>query len=659
MANNTGAGGRPRGRQSATVEQKAEFFRLVDDEKLKPEVAAQMIGFSEASGRNWYYTRRRNEQALRKAAETRRPGTQWKHPHMSKRRPTAAVDLFAPPRWLEDLDDELRACVEVTAEGFERFRQRIFERTSKPWQTQCVADLLDAYQEAQRTGECYYLIANVFPGGGKSTTLTHDYVVWRITCARVRGMIHRVQLGAESLSQSRSYTQRVQQTFESNHRLIEAFGRYKPLEPKTWMNTGFTIDMPPGVWFDEKEPTVFAVSRESGFLGFRCEEALWDDLVSKKNSKSVEMREQQQSWWLAEAESRVNPGGLCALIGTRANRDDLFSRLKRLTVLETDEGDEVEVESKTYHVFTYPVHDASKCRETTSLRRQDHVECLNDPQSYSWRTILRKKSADPIGFELTYQQNDVDLEDQLVQEMWLTGGTDPVTGDHYMGCYDRDRAMWREIAPFALEDYRAAIVVDPSPTKYWAVEAWVWDKRNDVDYLIGMERKQMQAPELLDLKPGTLEYSGLLEEFLLKLRELRIDCYYIIMEENSAQRFMTQYAFIRHWARLRNVTIRGHETSGVRLADEHYGIETLGPRYRNGQVRLPLANPASRKRVEFLTREAMAFPDGETDDCLKAQWFFHYNRDSLNRKKHQRRYYSDDSELSPRLRLVRQGKAAW
>jgi hypothetical protein len=659
MANHAGAGGRPPGRWSATSEEKAEFFRLVDEEKVSHQAAAQMLGFSAASGTKWFYDRRNRLRAEARERDGRTVRGKYNHPNMGGRGHGDIDTLTAPPKRLGDLGKTARAAVQETAEGFELFRSQHLNRRSKPWQRRAVADLLMAEAEGRAEGLRYYFIGNVFPGGGKSTTFTHDYAVWRITCARARGKVYRVQLGAESITQSRSYTERIRQTFENNIPLIAAFGRFKPLEPTLWMATSFTVDMPAGVVHDEKEPTVFAVSKESGFLGFRCELALWDDLVSKKTSRTLDGREQLYAWWIAEAESRVNPGGLCALVGTRVNRDDLFARLSRLRVIETDEADEHEVERPIYHVFTYPVHDTARCAETASLRRQDHKACLNDPEYYPWRTILRLRTANPVGFELTYQQNDVDLEDQLVQEIWLSGGVDAATGDLYPGCYDRDRTMWTAPPPHALADYRAAIVVDPSPTQYWAVEAWLWDKTNDVDYLLGLERRQMQVGDLLDMKPGTLEYQGMLESFLLKLRDINVSCYYVIIEDNAAQRFMLQYGFIKDWARSRGVTIRGHGTTHDKLGDEHYGIETLGPRYRAGRVNLPMANPASRERTGHLTREAMTFPEGTTDDCLKAQWFFHYNRDSLSKRKHQRRYYSSDSELSPRLVAVRHGKAAW
>lgn len=677
MANHAGAGGRPQGRRTVSAEDKAAFFRLVDQEHVAHTVAAQMLGFSAMTGSTWIRkraqeTRTREELAeqarlrqlderdrLAEEADLKAHAGKFDHPRVSGQALGTAEMMLAPPCSYDQLSLVAQCAVHESPRGFEIFRRRYLGRRSKPWQKRAVIDLLAAEAEARTRNVRYYMIANVFPGGGKSTTFTHDYATWRIVCARVRRKIYRVQLGSESITQSRSYVTNIRSTFETNLRLIEAFGRFKPLKPILWMTTAITIDYPVGTKRDEKEPTVFAVSKDSSFLGFRCELAMWDDLVSKKNSRTVESRIEQYAWWIAEAQSRVNPGGLCALIGTRANRDDLFKRLSLLRVTTTDSTDTLEVERPIYNRFTYPVHDVSKCVQTASLRRADHVDCLGDPDRYPWEEVQTIRAADSLGFELTFQQNDVGLEDQLVQDIWLTGGVDSATGDMYPGCYDRDRTMWQAPPPHALADYRCAIVVDPSPTQWWAVEVWVWDRTSDIDYLVGLERRRMQVGDLLDMKPGTLEYTGLLEDMLLKLREIGIDCYYVIIEDNAAQRFMLQYGFIRAWSTSRNVVIRGHGTTHEKLGDEHYGIETLGPRYRQGRVNLPMANPASRERVSFLTREAMSFPDGETDDCLKAQWFFHYNRDSLSRKKHQRRYYSSDSELSPRLAMARHGKAAW
>lgn len=643
MANYNGVGGRPTGRRNATPEELALFWQYVDVQKFSPEAAAKRLGFGTRTGRQWANDR--------DAGRKRTPG---KAPML-----TAASET--PPKGIDDLDEVAYAAIQDTPEAFALFRREYLGRDDRPWQIRAAKVLIDAEREGWSSADLlpFYLLMTVAPGSGKST-LIEDYATWRIVRYRALAMERRVQLGSRTMRQAESYTHRVKTILEVNVKLIRAYGRFKPLEPAMWERGAFIIETLPGVYHDEKEPTVMAASQDSGFLGFRGHLCLWDDLVSKANNRTVEAREGLQAWWADEAESRVEPGGLVALVGTRHGPTDLFASLAGLKVAEAADdrldvtADEVELaERPIYHVITYPVHDERACPNPSDPRASAHKGgCLLDARRYSWRRIQMLRAQLRGRFELTYQQNDADLDAMLVRMSWIDGSEDE-TGQH-PGCLDYQRGMWEALPPFALEDYGACITVDPSPTKFWAVQLLVHDRKHDVDYLVAQERKRMQAIDLLDLKPGTLEYSGILEEWVLKAREIGINLRYLIIEHNAAQRFLTQYAFFRDWARSRGIVIIGH-TTGANLLDPHYGIETIATRFLHGQVSLPYRTPITRARVKPLIDELLTFPDGDTDDTVKAFWFFHYNRDRIRYRHGGPRYTTRDDELTPALAATRHG----
>ena len=55
------------------------------------------------------------------------------------------------------------------------------------------------------------------------------------------------------------------------------------------------------------------------------------------------------------------------------------------------------------------------------------------------------------------------------------------------------------------------MTVDPSPTKYWGIEWWVYQPSSEMRYLMDLVRQKMEAPDFLAYNNGT--YSGLVEEW--------------------------------------------------------------------------------------------------------------------------------------------------
>ena len=636
MANIHSSGGRPAGRRNATLEEKEQFFYLVEIDKETPEEAAKILGFHPGTGRQW-----------------------WKH--KDRERPTGQRGgnrIWAkPPVPYALLPRRIQAMLEPTPEAFNAFRLYFLGTTEVRWQTEAARVLIEAELEAQtrQSTAPVRMLANVFPGGGKSKTFTHDYVVWRIVRARTMREDIRAQLGARTLTQSGQYTLRVRSTLTRNRRLIETFGRFKEQHPILWEKDAFIIENLTGIVYDEKEPTIFAVSQDSGFLGARAHLVIWDDLVDKKNNKTEDSRKALREWWIDEAASRVEPRGVLCLVGTRTGPDDLFATCKKLGH-ETGEADDQgrPIVEKLYRQYIFGVHATDRCTGGKSRLSADHVDCLNYPERYDWPAILDLMTQGGGRFRLTYQQEDQDLDLALVHMAWIEGiqGED---GIQYPGCLDYARGLWEPLPSHALDDHRGIILVDPSPTEWWAVELWAFDRRNDLDWLVGMERRRMPADKLLDLEPGTFNYSGVLEEFVTRGRQLRLKVGMLIIEANAAQKFLTQYAFFKDWARSRSILIRPHQTSGPGLLDDKYGIQTIGPRFKHGKVRLPWNGAVTRRIVGYLIHEALTFPEGETDDCLKAYWFGHANRDRLGLADDGPTHYTPDHELSPYLAATRHG----
>ena len=70
------------------------------------------------------------------------------------------------------------------------------------------------------------------------------------------------------------------------------------------------------------------------------------------------------------------------------------------------------------------------------------------------------------------------------------------------------------------------------------------------------------------------------------------------------------------------VNVIAHETHANK-SNPDYGVQTLAPHWRHGRVRLPgKQRDPGRLAAMKLVDEVTRWPDGATDDCVMAEWFF-------------------------------------
>jgi hypothetical protein len=101
------------------------------------------------------------------------------------------------------------------------------------------------------------------------------------------------------------------------------------------------------------------------------------------------------------------------------------------------------------------------------------------------------------------------------------------------------------------------------------------------------------------------------------------------MEENAAHKYLSQYNHFRRWQSERGVKLKPH-TTGRNKSDPKYGVQTIGPYYRHGMVRLPGNKfDGSRQLVKQLVKEVTEWPNGLTDDLVMSHWFLVWNARSF------------------------------
>jgi hypothetical protein len=506
---------------------------------------------------------------------------------------------------------------------FAFFRLRYFGRRSSPWQERAAYEVLRLLESPDRE----FVVMNEPPGSGKSTLFTHDIVCWLI--ARDRGV--RVMIASRTERQARMYVGRVKKSLEREAPLRAGvddltlgvaadavatlsadFGAFKPEgRSDKWRADELVVRQLDGVSLDDKEATVSAWGQDSGFLGGRYDFIVWDDLVDRKNSKSVEARDGLREWWDTEAETRLEPGGLLLLQGQRIANNDLYRYCLDKQNLD---------ESRKYSHVVFKAHDDSLCKgvhDSSAVAWPDG--CLLDPYRLPWRMLEQTKFTNPRAFQLIYQQEEGLDVGGLIDPSWIEGGVD-LDGYPAPGCLDRDR-MLGEVPPHLLSGAGWSFVtVDPSPTEFWAVIWWVYDPDSDRRYVIDLWRQRMNPEDFISLDLDSFEWSGLIPELTAVANNIGAPISHVIVEVNAAQRWLLSQPHVQRWMEQTGQAFIPHTTS-INKRDPKYGFESIGDLFRQGFIRLPYGNPQARLRMGYLIQEGVSYPDGETDDVLMSVWF--------------------------------------
>lgn len=529
---------------------------------------------------------------------------------------------------------------------FACFRLRYFGHVSTPWQVDAANRMVELLESPDKE----HVVVNVPPGAGKSTLFTHDVIAWII--ARNRGA--RVLIGSRTERQAKQYVGRLKTTFERTQpptasddqkrkglaqdavaTLTGDYGRFKPTNPDVWRNEEFTVAQVNDIAGSDKERSVSAYGMDGGFLGGRYDLVIWDDLVDKRTLRTAEARETLITMWETEAETRLEPGGLLILQGQRMRSDDLYRYALDLKAGDPDDYESEDARPNKYHHIIYKAHFEDECvgehgKDAPAWTPDGTGGCLLDPQRLDWRTLKTIQANRAERYLVMYQQEDTDPANALVNPVWVSGGLD-ADGADCPGCWDRDRGAAELPKGISRACLVSVATADPSPTKYWSIQWWVYHPASEQRFLMDLIRQGMDAPDFLDWNYNEGAFTGVMEEWQRRSADLGLPITHWVVEANAAQRFILQYDHARRWQSQRSVQVIPHQTHRNK-SDPDFGVQTLAPHWRHGRVRLPgkQGNPG-RLAAMKLVDEVTKWPEGSTDDCVMAQWFFEYQLPKIYR----------------------------
>ena len=541
--------------------------------------------------------------------------------------------------------DNLSYVASLALDDIELFAQRYFGIVLRPWQKIAADKIVELYSSEDEE----YVVINVAPGSGKTTFFCKILPAW-ITCRdrAVRGLqgSNVQRLADMNVRQLRREFERENPikaepkelalglALDAVSTLALDYGNFKPANAELWRADSFVVAQANEEFLVDKEPTWTAFGRNTGFLGFRYDFIIWDDVYDRTAMRTAEAREEMRKWWDDIAETRLEPGGLMILQGQRLSAEDIYRyALDKVKFVDIDGEDEEIASGKKYHHIKFVAHDEDNCQKLH--KRTDPAwpqGCLLDPRRLPYTKIRGIQQGDPRQYAVVYQQGDVDHAHTLVNPLWISGGRD-ADGIEYMGCWDNDRDLWE--IPVGVDGRIMTIATaDPSPTKFWAIQAWACNLDTGFKYLLENYRQVMDAPSFLDWNHNERRFTGIAEEWWQITNDLGRPITHWIVEANAAQKFILQYDHFRRWASIRGVLLIPHYTHSRNKADPNYGVWMLAQEYRHGRIRLPgksntYARPHSLLLINEVTKWTPEREHLQTDDCVMAHWFLEHNLPNL------------------------------
>ena len=542
--------------------------------------------------------------------------------------------------------------------SFSEFRAKYLKRETFPHQQQWI-DVLEGREPVfihpnitYEAGEPDMVIVNTAPFHSKTTTLSVDYVVYRIaTDPNVRILLI-------------SKTQGMSKKFLYEIKTILTHPMYRDLQIDFGPSGGWKASA--DAWTatmiylgqelrdsGEKDPTVEALGIGGHIYGARADLIIVDDPVDGSNAHDFE---KQIDWLQREVLSRLTADGTCIIAGSRVAPVDLYSEIRQperyfdgespwsylaqpaLLVGSDDPSDWVTLWPRT--------NQPCGCRKVCAGHKDPDADGLY-PKWDGAHLVRRRATLDAQRWSMVYQQQIVSddavfpahLVARAVNQTRMAGPLKAGVPGH---------------PPLGDVGHYRIGSMDPAMVGNTAAVVYSVDRASSKRYVLNVHDEPAMTPAAIKalIKRWT-------EEF--QLHEWRI-------EKNAFQQYLTQDAELREWLASRGCVLKEHHTGSGKW-DSEYGVASLAVLFgdvdaNTGRtiieplIELPATkrHEAAKRMVEQLVTwspEAAKKQRGTKTDIVMALWFAEIRAREIAQEGKHKSYFLKDNHYTTPL-----GKAA-
>jgi hypothetical protein len=458
-------------------------------------------------------------------------------------------------------------------------------------------------------GESDLIIANMPPEHAKTTSVTINYVTYRIA------MNPNIRILVVSKTQSMAKKMLFAIKTRLTHpRYAELIRQYGPVggfdkDSEAWNQDMIYVS---GNIRDsgEKDPTVQALGIRGQIYGARADLIILDDAIDSLNAHDYD---KQIDWIQSEVVSRISASGALLVVGTRLQSKDLYSELKDPDRYPDDESPwtylampavlEAEEEPEDW-VTLWPLSNQAEI----GAKGAD-TEPNGDNLYVKWngpRLSKKRKRMTPRVWSMVYQQQQVADESIFSMEALRSS----INGNRLTGAIPKGMVNCR---PQGMDGLIIIAGLDPASSGHTAAVVIGLDPTTNKRYVLDVSNKAGMSPEEMRnlIKDWTSRYN---------VAEWRI-------EKNGFQGFLVHDRELNEYCAARGTVIKPHFT-GTNKHDSDFGVAsmtTLWAGYQDGHQMIELPSTAqseaAKQLVEQLVSWSPAAPKGQKTDIVMALWF--------------------------------------
>lgn len=442
------------------------------------------------------------------------------------------------------------------------------------------------------------IVVNVPPNHAKSTTITVNYVIWRI----IKNPSVKIIIVSKTETMAKKFLLQIKERLISNQysemqRDFAPKGGWKE-GSASWTANMFYVN---GRNVEAKDPTVWSIGIGSQIYGARADLVVVDDAIDGTNANRYP---DQIEWLNGEVATRLTPNGKLFVVGTRIAAKDMYGEL-----INPDNY------SGTKQVWNY-------------FRQPAVLEFADDPKD--WVTLW------------PYSDNAFDVEDEPNEDgmfvRWdgtrLDEYRSSMTISHWSRMYQQeqlsdDSIFKYETVKATCQGRVAGIIpnnsiagreegmnglyviggVDPAAAGFTAMVIYGVEIATGQRYVIDVWNHAKTLPD---------EMRNKIKEFTERygVREWRI-------EENGFQKFLTNDTDLNFWLSNKGVVLTPHVTNRNKH-DQNFGVMAMASLFDNMLIHLPNDSTDNiRSMIDQLViwEPHIGVKTKDKSDIVMALWF--------------------------------------